>query len=81
VSDPKIDNVPEKLTAHAVRRLRPCGVCGGIGDRDMMIYGATHTSCYLKAYSFGDLLALPASERGKFRLKDLTMQQMKRLLE
>ena len=82
---PIYDNLPEKLTAHAIRRLRPCVLCNGFGDRDEMIVPSLgseerfHTQCYIEACGFDAALRLPTSERGKFRLCDVTWQQARQL--
>lgn len=82
---PRTDNIPEKLTAHAVRRLRTCFHCKGLGDGKQMIHGSSghdagnifHTVCYLGRYGFDAALNhLNVSELGKFRMCDLTQRQM-----
>ena len=83
---PVIDNVPEgALTAHAVRRLRPCAHCAGIGDHQQMILSAAgqhyHTGCYVASVGFAAVLRLSRAERGKFRLCDLSVRQARKLLE
>jgi hypothetical protein len=65
------DNMPDKLTAHAIRRLTVCAICGGMGDRTLMISGSIHTSCAVETMTAKELLALPVKERGKIRLCDL----------
>lgn len=40
-----------------------------------------HQKCYVGKFGFRKATKLPASERNKFRIKDLTMRQMRRLLE
>jgi hypothetical protein len=83
------DNLPEKMTAHAVRRLRPCSHCQGIGDDGLMIHGERghdadlrfHTGCYVERYGFEAVVELPSAERDKFRMRDLTVPQMRKLLK
>lgn len=65
------DNLPVKMTAHAVRRLVACDKCAGMGDRSLMILGATHTSCAAVTMTSNELRRLSNKERGKFRLCDL----------
>lgn len=40
-----------------------------------------HQKCYVDKFGFRKATKLPAAERSKFRIKDLTMRQMRRLLE
>lgn len=78
-----IDNVPDRLTAHSIRRLVPCAGCTGIGDGQLMVRfsGQTwHTRCYRAHFGFKGVLALPLPQRGQFRLCDLTRREMQRLL-
>lgn len=37
--EPITDNLPEKITAHAVRGFRPCFHCNGVGHREHMVFG------------------------------------------
>lgn len=83
------DNLPERITAHAVRRFRPCAHCEGIGSDELMIHGSRdhdaglrfHTACYVKRYGFTAVLDLPRAEQEKFRLCDLTTKQMRKLID
>jgi hypothetical protein len=68
----RTDNIPAKLTAHAVRRLTMCAVCGGLGDKALMIHGDTHTSCFVERFGFERTYALPAAECAKLRLCDIS---------
>jgi hypothetical protein len=78
-----MDNMPEHLTAHAIRRLRPCTYCKGMGDGNLMIrHGADeriHTHCFVVGMGYPAALKLSAEEMGKFRLCDLTASQMRKL--
>lgn len=81
---PIIDNMPEKLTAHAIRRLCQCGRCRGMGDGEQMIENETlkyHTTCYVKKFGLRAVLALPRADLGKLRIRDLTRRQMQRLMD
>ena len=78
----RTDNMPTKLTAHAVRRLTICTLCGGMGDRSLMITGNTHTSCFAEKFGFKGITQL-GSEAGKFRLDDIsrfTTQQQRAII-
>ena len=75
------DYLPEILTAHAVRRLTVCDLCGGLGDKNRMIEGWAHPICFKRVHGFASVLSLPAKQSGKFRLKDLTPSELRRLLE
>lgn len=84
----RMDNMAEKLTARAVRNLRVCSHCDGLGDADRMINHVgetfssyTHTGCFVKANKFTAVLALPKYERGKFRICDMTTKQMQKLMD
>jgi hypothetical protein len=85
---PIFDNMPVRMSAHAVRALRPCRVCKGVGDGHQMIQlpGWTraelvhyHTGCYIRSVGFKSALNLSPEEMGKFRMCDLTTMQMIRL--
>lgn len=69
---PRTDNVPAKITAHAVRRMAVCHICGGLGDRTLMIERTQHTSCAVETMAASLLAKLPKGERRKFRLCDLS---------
>lgn len=77
---PITDNLPTKITAHAVRGLQICERCGGLGHRDHMVYGTHHTLCWKLAKGFKAVLALPSRERDKYRLCDLTIRQAQQLV-
>ena len=82
-AEPLTDNLPEPMKAHDVRHIRQCSHCGGIGDDRLMIHeddDRIHTKCYLKRSGFTAALKLTRSERDKFRVCDLTIPQMRRLL-
>ena len=76
---PITDNMPTKATAHTVRGLRKCAHCSGIGHKDQMVYGTHHTLCWKLSKGFKAVLALPQSERDKYRLCDLTIRQAQKL--
>lgn len=76
-----IDNVPENITAHVIRKLNQCRICGGVGHVDLMVHGQYHTRCFIKDKGFKVVLALPGPQKNKFRLKDLTSLQARRLLK
>lgn len=40
-----------------------------------------HPQCFVSKFGFRKVTKLPACERSKFRVKDLTIKQMQRLLE
>lgn len=67
----RVDNMPAKITAHAVRRMAVCHICGGFGDRTLMIERTHHTSCTVQTLAASALAKLPKGERRKFRLIDL----------
>lgn len=79
----RFDNMPAHMTAHAIRRLRPCTHCKGLGDGNLMIrvgkYERIHTHCFVVGEGYPAALKLPAEEMGKFRLCDLTASQMRKL--
>ena len=78
----KVDNMPENMTCHAVRRLVPCSICAGFGDRDQMIAGDTHTSCFVEKMGYTGLMVLSVSDLNKIRLCDvesLTTAQKRRV--
>lgn len=77
---PITDNMPDKITAHTVRAFRACIWCGGLGHKDHMVNGNTHTKCYKAEYGFQGVLLLPKAERGKFRMQDLSSSECRRLL-
>lgn len=79
---PMIDNAGNMRTAHDVRRLCPCHCCGGMGDREQMIFMQVpyHTKCFRQAFGFDAVLALPVEQGGKFRICDLSPKEMRRLL-
>jgi hypothetical protein len=81
--NPKFENMPEHLTAHAIRRLRPCTYCKGLGDGSQMIRAEgdlrTHTHCFVLEHGYAATLKLSAEEMGKFRLCDLPASQMRKL--
>ncbi len=80
--EPLIDNVPDPFTAHDVRRLCACNHCKGIGDRKQMIsvQKPFHTLCFRQAFGFAAVLALPDEQKDKFRLMDLSTEEMRALL-
>jgi hypothetical protein len=67
----RTDNMPEKITAHVVRRLVGCRLCGGLGDRSMMIESDTHTSCFSEKFGFKGLMGLSRESANKMRLCDI----------
>lgn len=79
-----IVNDAEITTAHSVRVLRGCCLCSGLGMKDAMIClndrALAHMVCVLRKYGFRFATRLPRSERDKFRVRDLTVRQMRRLL-
>jgi hypothetical protein len=80
---PMMDNVDNMRTAHDIRRLCECTQCSGLGDREQMIcvaIGQYHTRCFRDVFGFGGVLALPAALMGKFRLCDLTVSEMRTLI-
>lgn len=87
--NPRIDNVPEKITAHTVRRIRACSHCKGIGVNELMVHGSRghdadlnfHTKCYVERYGFEAVLGLPRAEQAKFRVCDLNIKQMRKLVD
>lgn len=62
--------------------------CNGVGDGTQMIHGSRghdaglriHTACYVQRYGFEAVKELPKAERDKFRMCDLTLQQMRQLM-
>jgi hypothetical protein len=91
-----IYEVDELRTAHDVRRIRQCVHCDGAGFGDSMVHigldsnpkrvsgvrGASyHPQCYLAAYGFRSVTQLPLSQRDKYRMKDLNVRQMRRILD
>lgn len=40
-----------------------------------------HPQCYLNKFGFRKATKLPLSERNRFRMKDVTVRQMQRLME
>lgn len=79
---PITDNVDNMRTAHDVRRLCLCSHCGGLGDREQMIAlgGPYHTLCFRQVFGFEAVLALPMAQSGKFRMRDLSTTEMRRLI-
>lgn len=77
---PITDNLPTKITAHAVRGLRLCKHCGGLGHKDHMVHGTHHTLCWKLAKGFKAVLSLPLKEREKYRVRDLTIRQAHQLV-
>jgi len=73
----RTDNMPAKLTAHAVRRLTSCSLCRGLGDRTLMVNGDTHTSCFAEKFGFKGLTELSGAEIGKLRLDDISKLSVK----
>lgn len=76
---PRTDNMPAKVTAHTVRSLAECSICGGFGDRRLMLEfngGPAapneyhHTSCYALANA-ATLHTLSPSNLARLRLCDL----------
>ena len=67
----RVDNMPAKASAHSVRRVVICHVCGGLGDNTLMIERTVHTSCTIETLAADALAKLPKGERRKFRLIDL----------
>jgi len=79
-----IDNVKGFRTAHDVRRLRVCQGCHGLGSTGQMIQLADdhwHTRCFRVRQGFKAVLALPLAQRDKFRMCDLTLREMQRLID
>lgn len=79
-----LDNVNGFRSAHDVRRLRICEGCSGIGtDAQMILAGGDHwhTRCFRVKRGFKAVLSLPKTQRGKFRMCDLTLREMQRLIE
>lgn len=71
-------------TAHDVRHLCVCSVCGNVGDDREMIPrhdARYHTKCFVE--NFGEALVerLPRAERDKFRLCDVSHEFMCKLLD
>jgi len=79
----------ELRTAHDVRRLVRCGLCGGLGDRSAMLTnlgcvglaGHLHGRCVVRHLTSEAVLHLPAGERSKLRLNDTGVELMRRLLD
>lgn len=79
------------ISAHEVRRMRPCAHCEGVGFNTAMVLidrGMTgvpgafyHPQCYLSAFGFRAVTKLPLKERDKYRLCDVNARQMRRLLD
>lgn len=40
-----------------------------------------HPQCYVEKFGFRKATKLPLEERGRFRMKDVTIRQMQRLME
>jgi hypothetical protein len=80
---PILDNLPESITAHSVRRLCQCHHCKGLGDREQMICVQVpfHTLCFRQAFGFEGVLALSDDQKGKFRISDLCPDEMRKLLK
>lgn len=76
-------------TAHDVRRLVRCGLCGGWGSRPAMLtnlddaglVGAFHGHCVVLTLPPDALLSLPAPELAKLRVSDTGIALMRRLLQ
>jgi len=69
---------------HAVRRLRPCAVCRGLGDRHHMVgIGKLwyHGKCYAGARGVAELLKLPAATLDHLQLDDVGPKIMRAILE
>ena len=74
------------MTAHDVRHLTTCCLCGQLGDdRDMAFINGekhpAHGGCILKAGGIALLVSLPKSETGKLRLDDIGPDAMKALFD
>jgi hypothetical protein len=71
------------MKAHDVRHLRVCAHCGEIGDNRKMlqINGAPwHDACAVATMSEGQILRLPAAERGKITLGAAGVPLMRKLM-
>ena len=72
------------MTAHDVRHLTLCTQCRELGDRRDMVEAADrvlHPGCAQRALGLKGLLALPATEKGKIRLCDVSRATMRKLLD
>lgn len=81
-----IHEIPETMTIEdVVLKLRTCHRCRGLGMVPGMVMSLEghlyHPQCYLKKFGFDAVLELPPFEQKKYRLKDLNLSQMRRLLE
>ena len=79
------------MKAHDVRHLCKCQICGGLADdreaiqpKDLhSIYRGVwwHPGCYAKKFGEEAVFELPADDRRKFRLCDVSADTMRRLVE
>lgn len=68
--------------AHDVRTLRPCCVCGCLGNKDTMIDLDDewfHGRCFVEMHGGAALKALPRSKQDRLTLGDLGFRLMKAL--
>lgn len=70
--------------AHDVRTLRPCPVCGGLGNSYHMVDLDNewfHGRCFVARFGGSALKALPISKQDRLTLGDLGVRLMKALLK
>lgn len=67
---------------HELRRFCQCANCGGLGDPEQMIYAAAayHPMCFRLALGIEAVLELPIKQCRKFRISDLSVTELRRLL-
>lgn len=79
----KVDNMPDRLRAKDIRKLRPCQACNGMGHAEHMVNDIHdwHTTCYREKFGMRHILRLPKEQLAKFRICDLTTNDMIKVLK
>lgn len=72
------------FTAHDIRKLKPCVLCGNLGYLPYMLViasGHAHGSCVVSSMTHEEILALPLEESKKLRLNQTGVDLMRKLVD
>lgn len=83
-STPRIYDIGRPFTAHDVRKLRLCEMCGKLGYLPQMLTLDSknyHGGCLVSTMTDEQVLALPPEQIAKLRLNEIGVELMTKLLD